>query len=83
MTARLDGEPKATGRAKYATDNNFPGLVHGYVVLSTIASGEVEAMEVTAAKGAPGVLAVYTPFDSLNLSATSSPIAGETWTPFA
>ncbi|MFF0148970.1 xanthine dehydrogenase YagR molybdenum-binding subunit [Amycolatopsis sulphurea] len=81
MTARLDGEPKATGRAKYATDNNFPGLVHGYVVLSTIASGEVEAMEVTAAKGAPGVLAVYTPFDSLNLSATSSPIAGETWTP--
>ncbi|RJQ89322.1 xanthine dehydrogenase family protein molybdopterin-binding subunit [Amycolatopsis panacis] len=81
MTARLDGEPKATGRAKYATDNNFPGLVHGYVVLSTIASGSVEAMEVTAAKGAPGVLAVYTPFDSLNLSATSSPIAGETWTP--
>lgn len=81
MTARLDGEPKATGRAKYATDNNFPGLVHGYVVLSTIASGALEAMEVTAAKGAPGVLAVYTPFDSLNLSRTSSPIAGETWTP--
>ncbi|MBB4685935.1 xanthine dehydrogenase family protein molybdopterin-binding subunit [Amycolatopsis jiangsuensis] len=81
MTARLDATPKVTGRAKYAVDHNLPGMAYGYVVLSTIASGRIEAMDVTAAKGAPGVLAVFTPFDVLNLSTASSPMMGETWVP--
>lgn len=80
MTARLDGPLKVTGQAKYGADNNFPGMVYGYLVLSTIAHGEVESMDVTAAKSAPGVLGVYTPFDKLEL-ATPSSMLGETWVP--
>ena len=53
MTSRLDGPAKVTGRAKYGADHNFPGMVHGYVVLSTIAHGEIRSMDVTAASGAP------------------------------
>ncbi|MEV0704800.1 xanthine dehydrogenase family protein molybdopterin-binding subunit [Saccharopolyspora sp. NPDC050389] len=81
MTSRLDGPLKVTGQAKYGADNNFPGMVYGYVVLSTIAHGEIEAMEVTAAKSAPGVLGVYTPFDPLELRKPSSPLFGEMWVP--
>ncbi len=81
MTSRLDGPLKVTGQAKYGADNNFPGMVYGYVVLSTIAHGEIEDMDVTAAKSAPGVLGVYTPFDPLELRKPSSPVFGETWVP--
>jgi xanthine dehydrogenase YagR molybdenum-binding subunit len=81
MTSRLDGPLKVTGQAKYGADNNFPGMVYGYVVLSTIAHGEIEAMDVTAAKSAPGVIGVYSPFDPLELRTPSSPVFGETWVP--
>nr|WP_042188661.1 xanthine dehydrogenase family protein molybdopterin-binding subunit [Kibdelosporangium sp. MJ126-NF4]CEL18379.1 Xanthine dehydrogenase, molybdenum binding subunit [Kibdelosporangium sp. MJ126-NF4]CTQ97862.1 Xanthine dehydrogenase, molybdenum binding subunit (EC 1.17.1.4) [Kibdelosporangium sp. MJ126-NF4] len=81
MTSRVDGPLKVTGRAKYASDHLFPDTLHGYVVLSTVANGEITAMDVTAAKGAPGVVGVYTPFDSLELSKAVSPIFGETWVP--
>ncbi|GHF48693.1 xanthine dehydrogenase YagR molybdenum-binding subunit [Amycolatopsis bartoniae] len=82
MTGRLDAPLKVAGRAKYAVDHNFPGMVYGYVVTSTIARGEVEAMEVTAAKSAPGVLAVYTPFDPLELHQPPPlMIPGEAWIP--
>jgi xanthine dehydrogenase YagR molybdenum-binding subunit len=81
MTGRLDGALKVTGRARYGVDHNFPGMAYGYLVLSTIAHGEVSAMDVTAAKGAPGVLGVYSPFDPLRLRTPSSPLFGETWVP--
>ena len=35
-TSRIDGKAKVTGEAKYAGEFNVPGLVHGYVVDSTI-----------------------------------------------
>jgi xanthine dehydrogenase YagR molybdenum-binding subunit len=81
MTSRLDGPVKVTGRAKYGADNNFPGMAYGYVVVSTIANGEIEAMDVTGAKSAPGVIGVYSPFDPLDLRTASTPIFGETWVP--
>ncbi|MER7081183.1 xanthine dehydrogenase YagR molybdenum-binding subunit [Saccharopolyspora kobensis] len=81
MTSRLDGPLKVTGQAKYGADHNFPGMAYGYLVLSTIAHGEIETMDVTAAKGAPGVLGVYTPFDRLELSTARSALFGETWVP--
>ncbi|MEV6909764.1 xanthine dehydrogenase family protein molybdopterin-binding subunit [Amycolatopsis sp. NPDC051071] len=81
MTSRVDGPLKVTGRAEYGADHTFPGLVHGYVVTSTIAHGEIEAMDVTAPKGAPGVIAVYTPFDPLALLTPITPFFGETWVP--
>ena len=81
MTSRIDGPLKVTGRARYGLDHNFPGMLHGYVVTSTIASGEIVAMDVTAAKSAPGVVAVYSPFDPLTLRRPNSPVLGETWVP--
>lgn len=81
MTARLDGPPKVTGEAQYGADHGFPGMVHGYVVVSTIANGAVEAMDVAAAEDAPGVLAVYTPFAPLGLHEAKSPYFGRTWVP--
>src|SRR5690606_17582434 len=81
MTSRIDAPLKVTGRARYALDHTFPGMLHGYVVTSTVASGEVVAMDVTAAKRAPGVVAVYSPFDPLPLRRPYNPILGETWVP--
>jgi xanthine dehydrogenase YagR molybdenum-binding subunit len=80
MTSRLDGALKVTGRARYGADHNLPGMAYGYVLLSTIAHGEVAAMDVTAAKSAPGVLGVYSPFDPLELR-TPATFLGETWVP--
>ncbi|EMD25692.1 xanthine dehydrogenase family protein molybdopterin-binding subunit [Amycolatopsis azurea] len=81
MAGRVDGPLKVTGRADYGADHTFPGLVHGYVVLSTIAHGEIEAMEVTAAKSAPGVIGVYSPFDPLELKTPATAFLGATWVP--
>ncbi len=38
-TSRVDGRAKVTGEARYAGEFNVPGLVHGYVVGSTIPRG--------------------------------------------
>ena len=81
MPSRVDGPLKVTGQAKYGADHNVPGMAYGYVVVSTIAHGEVEAMDVTAAKSAAGVLGVYSPFDPLELRPAVLPLFGNTWVP--
>jgi xanthine dehydrogenase YagR molybdenum-binding subunit len=57
---RVDGELKVTGAARYAADWRPDGLVYAYQVLSTIANGRIVAIDTTAARNAPGVLAVLT-----------------------
>jgi xanthine dehydrogenase YagR molybdenum-binding subunit len=81
MTSRLDGPLKVTGRAKYGADHNLPGMAHGYLVVAAIAHGEIRAMDVTAARSAPGVIDVYSPFDPVDLRTPSTPMLGETWVP--
>lgn len=81
MSGRLEAPLKVTGRARYGTDHNFPGMLHGYVVVSTIANGELAAMDVDAAKSMPGVIEVYTPFHPLDLQTASTPMFGDTWVP--
>ncbi|SMD19562.1 xanthine dehydrogenase family protein molybdopterin-binding subunit [Kibdelosporangium aridum] len=82
MPSRVDGPLKVTGRAKYGADNVVPGTVHGYVVVSTIAHGEITAMDVTAARNAPGVIAVYTPLEPLVMQPVQMPMfGGEWWVP--
>ncbi|WP_103348940.1 xanthine dehydrogenase family protein molybdopterin-binding subunit [Amycolatopsis sp. CA-128772] len=80
MITRLDAPLKVTGQAKYGADHNFAGMAYGYVVLSTIAHGEIEAMDFTAVRAAPGVLGVYSPFDPLPLR-TPTTMFGEAWVP--
>ncbi|HEX4222743.1 MAG TPA: xanthine dehydrogenase family protein molybdopterin-binding subunit, partial [Pseudonocardiaceae bacterium] len=71
-TTRIDARLKVTGGAVYAADNNPTGLCYGYLILSTIGKGTVTAMNTGAATSAPGVLAVYTPFNPLRLNAYGS-----------
>jgi xanthine dehydrogenase YagR molybdenum-binding subunit len=80
MTNRVDGPLKVTGRAKYGADNNFPGMVYGYLVVSTIANGTIRSMDVTTAKQSPGVIGVYSPFDQLEIRRPTS-MFGPVWVP--
>ncbi|MGV8935792.1 MAG: aldehyde oxidoreductase molybdenum-binding subunit PaoC [Allorhizobium sp.] len=59
---RVDGELKVTGQARYAYEQNDPDLdfAYGYPVVSAIAKGRIKSMDVSAAKSAPGVLAIVT-----------------------
>jgi len=55
---RVDGPVKTTGRARYAADYSFPGLVHAVPVCATIARGTIRTMDTSAAEKMPGVVAV-------------------------
>src|SRR6476646_1261970 len=58
--SRVDGRAKVTGAAKYAADYPVQNLAHAVLVGSMIARGRVTGIDVAAAEGAPGVLAVIT-----------------------
>jgi xanthine dehydrogenase YagR molybdenum-binding subunit len=61
-TDRIDGPLKTTGTAPYAHDRHdvVPNQAYGYVVGSAIASGRITSIDLSAAKAAPGVLAIVT-----------------------
>ncbi|MBN7806932.1 MULTISPECIES: aldehyde oxidoreductase molybdenum-binding subunit PaoC [Agrobacterium] len=62
---RIDGELKTTGRAMYAYEWHDPDhkYAYGYPVGAAISKGKITSMDVSAAKAAPGVLAVITALD--------------------
>ncbi|WFU50124.1 aldehyde oxidoreductase molybdenum-binding subunit PaoC [Sinorhizobium terangae] len=59
---RIDGPLKTTGKAVYAYEWHDPGTryAYGYIVGSPIAKGRMRSIDATAAKSAPGVIAVVT-----------------------
>ena len=57
---RLDGRLKVTGAAKYSAEFNQPNMAYAFPVCSTIASGTVNKIDLTAATNAPGVIQVLT-----------------------
>lgn len=59
-TDRIDGPRKTTGKAPYAYERHdvVPDQAYGFVLGSGIAKGRVNAIDVTAAKSAPGVIAI-------------------------
>jgi xanthine dehydrogenase YagR molybdenum-binding subunit len=56
---RLDGPMKSTGRAKYSSDHNFKGMLHGAYVTSPHPHARITAVDTSAAEKMPGVKAVY------------------------
>jgi xanthine dehydrogenase YagR molybdenum-binding subunit len=64
---RVDGRLKVTGQALYAGDRDIANLAFGYLLTSTVAVGEVQSINVDTAARSPGVVAIYTPFNSLKL----------------
>ncbi len=61
-TPRIDGPLKTTGTAPYAYEHHdvTPTPAVGFVVAAGIAKGRVTAMDLRAARAAPGVLAIVT-----------------------
>ncbi|MGA7789196.1 MAG: xanthine dehydrogenase family protein molybdopterin-binding subunit [Xanthobacteraceae bacterium] len=58
---RRDGILKVTGAARYAADNNPPGMLYAVLAVASIARGRVAFLNVQAAKAHPGVVEVMTP----------------------
>jgi xanthine dehydrogenase YagR molybdenum-binding subunit len=61
-TDRVDGPLKTTGTAPYAYERHdvAPDAAYGYVVGAGIAKGRIAAMDLRAARAAPGVIAIVT-----------------------
>lgn len=59
---RVDGRLKTTGTAPYAYERHdvAPNQAYGYIVGSGIAKGRISSMDLTAAKGSPGVITIVT-----------------------
>lgn len=55
---RLDAEDKLTGKARYATDLTFPGMLYGKIVRSDRPHARILSIDVSAAMALPGVEAV-------------------------
>jgi len=58
---RVDGRLKVTGAAKYSAEIALPNLAYGVIVLSSVASGRIAAIDDAAVRRMPGVLDVMTP----------------------
>ncbi|MBI3818545.1 MAG: xanthine dehydrogenase family protein molybdopterin-binding subunit [Planctomycetes bacterium] len=54
---RFDGLAKASGRAKYSYDMNFPGMLHARIVRANIPNGKITDIDVSGAEAIPGVKA--------------------------
>jgi xanthine dehydrogenase YagR molybdenum-binding subunit len=65
---RIDGRLKVTGAAKYAAEYDTDDLLHGFVVVSTIAAGRIVAIDTTDARALPGVLEIFTHLDRQDVS---------------
>ncbi|HEX5367590.1 MAG TPA: xanthine dehydrogenase family protein molybdopterin-binding subunit, partial [Acidimicrobiales bacterium] len=61
--ARTEDQRILTGRGRYVDDVTLPGMVHAAFVRSPVAHARVTRVEVEAARGAPGVVAVLTGAD--------------------
>lgn len=58
--SRIDGPLKVTGRADYAAEHFEPGMLHGYIVPSTIAAGTILSIDTSSASSMPGVVEIFT-----------------------
>lgn len=60
--ARIEGPLKVTGQAPYSYERHEAGAapLYGYVVGAGIAKGQLMALDISAAKASPGVVAVIT-----------------------
>ncbi|CDN51589.1 xanthine dehydrogenase family protein molybdopterin-binding subunit [Neorhizobium galegae] len=58
--SRIDGPLKVSGGAKYAADHGGHGMLHGYAVPATVATGRIVEIETGLAERFPGVIKIYT-----------------------
>ncbi|SDD51615.1 xanthine dehydrogenase YagR molybdenum-binding subunit [Dyadobacter soli] len=65
--SRVDGAVKVTGTATYSAEYVVPELAHAVLVTSTIAKGSITAIESQEAEAAPGVLAVISHLNAIEV----------------
>jgi xanthine dehydrogenase YagR molybdenum-binding subunit len=65
---RVDGRQKVTGGARYAAEHNLPKTTYGALVMATIPSGTIRAIDARAALKSPGVLAVISHLNAPKLN---------------
>lgn len=58
-TERYDGAAKATGRARYTSDVQLPGMLYAKFVNATVPHAKVIAVDTSAAEQLPGVRGVH------------------------
>ncbi|MDQ1079017.1 xanthine dehydrogenase family protein molybdopterin-binding subunit [Pseudoroseomonas cervicalis] len=73
---RIDGRAKVTGRAAYALDHGYAGMLHAALVLAPIARGRVLSIDSAALLREPGVQLVLTHENMPKLQADSGLLAG-------
>ena len=59
QTPRIDGPLKVSGKAQYASDFPFPGLLYAVPVEATIANGKIQKLDTSEAEKMPGVRAIF------------------------
>src|SRR5579883_1456954 len=77
---RVDAPDKLTGRARFAGDLPFPGMLHARLVLSPYAHARIVSVNSDEALAVPGVVAVYT---SETLGMAKAHTASRTQAPLA
>ncbi|PPU10250.1 xanthine dehydrogenase family protein molybdopterin-binding subunit [Xanthomonas arboricola] len=65
--SRKDGGLKVRGKARYAIEHALEGMLYGVAVQSTVAAGRITLIDVARAERAPGVVAVYTHRNRLDI----------------
>ena len=63
---RIDGRDKATGRARYINDLNFPGMLYGSILRSPYPHARIRHIDTSRAEKLMGVRAVATASDTPN-----------------
>lgn len=58
--SRIDGPDKVTGKARYAAEHLFDGMLYGWIVSSPIAKGRIIRIDDEATRGISGVVEVLT-----------------------
>ncbi|MFJ9850652.1 xanthine dehydrogenase family protein molybdopterin-binding subunit [Streptomyces sp. NPDC101150] len=61
--ARREDPRLLTGRGRFVDDLALPGMLHAQFVRSTVAHGELTAVDLTAVRSVPGVVAAFTADD--------------------
>ena len=59
QTPRIDGPLKVSGKAMYASDFPFPGMLYAVPVEATIANGKLQKLDTSEAEKMPGVRAIF------------------------
>ena len=56
----MDGHELVTGKAKFAGDMRFPGMLHGYAARAGVPAGRLKSIDISKALESEGVVDVIT-----------------------